>query len=83
MRAACLQPLQAFVNMLQSALNLSTLASDEQVHAIMLAFQIAKEGAPKSLLTRIALAWDRQRLASSRCCLMFDEIFEVVVINVV
>lgn len=49
----------------------------------MLSLQVAKEGATEGFLARPALPRDRKRFASSRRRLMFDKVFEVVVVNVV
>jgi hypothetical protein len=49
----------------------------------MLGLQVAREGAAKGFLARLALTWDGERFASSGRRLVFDQVFEVVVVYVV
>ena len=49
----------------------------------MLRLQVTIEGATERFLARLTLAWDRERSACSGCRLMFDEVFEVVIIEVI
>jgi hypothetical protein len=72
-----------FAEKLQPSLNLPALALDEQVNAEVLAFEHLEEGVAKRSLSSLTLAWYRQSLSNARRGVVLDEVFEVVVIDVI
>jgi hypothetical protein len=75
--------LKAFVDVLQPPLNFSALAPDEQVDAVMLGVQDAQEGVAEDPLGGSALAGYGNGFVGARGCLVLDEVFEVIIVNVV
>lgn len=69
--------------MLQSPLNLAALAPHKEVDAIMLLRQDIEEGVAECALGALALAWDGYSLVRARRRLVFDEVFKVVVVDIV
>jgi hypothetical protein len=77
------QLLQALANMTQSSFNLATLAPYEQVDSIVLGFEDLQEGVPEGALGALALAGDRDGFIRTGSRLMLDQIFEIVIVDVV
>ena len=69
--------------MIQSALNLPALASDEKVYAIVLYLQDLKECLAEGFLgAACTLARYRYGFVRAGRCLVLDKIFEVIIVNV-
>jgi hypothetical protein len=75
--------LKALSNVFQSTLYLPALALNKQVDAIMLRFQNFEECVSKRLLSRIALAWNRQGFPGAGGGMAFYQVFEVIVVDIV
>lgn len=69
--------------MVQSPLDLSALAPDEEVYAIMLRLQDPKKCLAEGFLgAACALAGDRDGFVRARRCLVFDQVFQIIVVDV-
>lgn len=69
--------------MVQSPFNLSALASHEQVYAVVLRLQNSKKRLAEGFLgTACALARNRYGFICARCCLVLDQVFEIVIVDV-
>lgn len=69
--------------MFQPALDFPALAAHEEIDAVMLLCQNIEEGVAECALGALALAWDGYSLVRARRRLVFDEVFKVVVVDVV
>jgi hypothetical protein len=69
--------------MLQPPLDLATLAPNKEVDAIVLLRQDMEEDVSECALGALALAWDRYGLVRAGRRLVLDEVFEVVVVDVI
>ena len=68
--------------MFQPSFNLTTLAPYEQVDAFVLRVEDFEEGVSKGALGACALARNGDGLVRTRSGLVFDQVFEVVIVDV-
>jgi hypothetical protein len=68
---------------MQPSLDLAALASHEQVDAIMLLRYDLEEGVPERPLGAFALSRNRYGFVRARRRLVLDEVFEVIVVDVI
>lgn len=73
---------EAPADVFQPALNLSALASYEQVDAIMLGFEDVVEGIAEGFLGRVALPGNRYCFSGALGGLVLDEVFQVIIVDV-
>ena len=69
--------------MVQPPFNLPTLAPDESVYAVVLRLQDSKERFAEGFLgAACALTGDRYGFVRAGRCLMLDQVFEVIIVDV-
>lgn len=69
--------------MVQSSFYLAAFAAYEQVYAVVLRLQNLEEGISEGSLGALALSWYRNGFVCAGRGLMFDQVFEVVIVDVV